>query len=43
MSYSNLELIPMKKVLLNLKIIHFTLSQFVNAALNKWIMSDVTN
>jgi len=41
-SYSNLEFIPLK-MLMCLRILHFTISHFVNAVLNKWPMSDVTN
>jgi len=43
MIHSNLELIPVKKVLINLRIIHLTLSQFVKAVLGKWPMSYITN
>ena len=42
-SHSNLVLIPIKEVLVNLRIIHFTLSQFLNAVLYEWHMSDLTN
>jgi len=43
MSHSNSELIQIKKVLINLRTIHFTLSLFLNAVLTEWPMSDVTN
>jgi len=42
-SHSNSEFIPIKKILTNLRIIHWTFSQFVSAVLKEWTMYDVTN
>ena len=43
MSHCVLELNPIEKVLTNLKIIHFTFSQFLTAILNEWPMSGIKN